>query len=94
MTDSPPLPLADQVTAASFASLGLSSPLLRAVSEKRYTAPTPIQLAAIPAVRAGRVARLPDDRVLRPGPQLPAALAQLQAALGRTAGAAPTGTVR
>jgi iron complex transport system substrate-binding protein len=38
-------------------------------------------LAAIPAVRAGRVVRLPDDRVLRPGPQLPAALAQLLAAL-------------
>lgn len=53
MTDSPPLPLADQVTAASFASLGLSSPLLHAVSEKRFTAPTPIQLAAIPAVLRG-----------------------------------------
>jgi iron complex transport system substrate-binding protein len=39
------------------------------------------RLAAIPAVRAGRVARLPDDRALRPGPQLPAALAQLVAAL-------------
>jgi iron complex transport system substrate-binding protein len=39
------------------------------------------RLAAIPAVKAGRVVRLPDDRVLRPGPQLPAALAQLQSAL-------------
>jgi iron complex transport system substrate-binding protein len=39
------------------------------------------RLSAIPAVRAGRVVRLPDDRVLRPGPQLPAALAQLQEAL-------------
>jgi len=39
------------------------------------------RLGAIPAVRAGRVVRLPDDRVLRPGPQLPAALAQLVAAL-------------
>jgi iron complex transport system substrate-binding protein len=39
------------------------------------------RLAAIPAVKAGRVARLPDDRVLRPGPQLPAALEQLQQAL-------------
>ncbi len=34
-------------------------------------------LSAIPAVRAGRVARLPDDRVLRPGPELPRALAEL-----------------
>lgn len=39
------------------------------------------RLDAIPAVKAGRVVRLPDDRVLRPGPQLPAALAQLQSAL-------------
>jgi iron complex transport system substrate-binding protein len=39
------------------------------------------RLSAIPAVKAGRVVRLPDDRVLRPGPQLPAALAQLQSAL-------------
>ena len=39
------------------------------------------RLAAIPAVKAGRVVRLPDDRVLRPGPQLPAALGQLQSAL-------------
>jgi superfamily II DNA/RNA helicase len=37
----------------TFASLGLSSPLLRAVNEKRYTAPTPIQVAAIPAVLRG-----------------------------------------
>ncbi len=42
----------------------------------------PTRLSAIPAVRAGRVVRLPDDRVLRPGPELPSALAQLQAALG------------
>ena len=39
------------------------------------------RLSAIPAVRAGRVHRLPDDRVLRPGPELPAAIAQLQEAL-------------
>ncbi len=55
---------------------------------------TIVRLSAIPAVKAGRVARLPDDRVLRPGPQLPAALAQLQSALGTKAEAAPTGTVR
>ena len=45
-------------------------------------ADTIARLDAIPAVKAGRVARLPDDRVLRPGPQLPAALKQLQTALG------------
>ncbi|HVP67614.1 MAG TPA: helical backbone metal receptor [Anaeromyxobacteraceae bacterium] len=38
-------------------------------------------LAAIPAVAAGRLALLPDDRVLRPGPQLPRALAELLAAV-------------
>ncbi|MEY2668954.1 MAG: hypothetical protein RJA59_1592 [Pseudomonadota bacterium] len=45
-------------------------------------ADTIARLEAIPAVKAGRVVRLPDDRVLRPGPQLPAALGQLQSALG------------
>jgi iron complex transport system substrate-binding protein len=54
------------------------------------------RLSAIPAVRAGRVVRLPDDRVLRPGPQLPAALLQLQGALGTppvpASPAAATGT--
>jgi iron complex transport system substrate-binding protein len=48
-------------------------------------ADTIARLAAIPAVKAGRVVRLPDDRVLRPGPQLPAALKQLQSALGTPA---------
>ena len=37
-----------------FSSLGLSPALLRAVSAKAYLAPTPIQLAAIPAVLQGR----------------------------------------
>jgi ATP-dependent RNA helicase RhlE len=36
----------------TFASLGLSDPLLRAVAA--YDAPTPIQIAAVPAVLAGR----------------------------------------
>jgi iron complex transport system substrate-binding protein len=47
------------------------------------------RLSAIPAVKAGRVARLPDDRVLRPGPQLPAALRQLQSAMQPTTQPAP-----
>ncbi len=37
----------------SFASLGLSEPILRAVTEKGYTVPTPIQAQAIPAVLSG-----------------------------------------
>jgi ATP-dependent RNA helicase RhlE len=38
----------------SFDSLGLKPELLRAVADKGYTQPTPIQLEAIPAVLAGR----------------------------------------
>jgi len=38
----------------SFESLGLSEPLLRAVAELGFTAPTPIQERAIPEVAAGR----------------------------------------
>ncbi|HEY0340356.1 MAG TPA: DEAD/DEAH box helicase, partial [Steroidobacteraceae bacterium] len=37
-----------------FSSLGLSEELLRAVTESNYTAPTPVQTQAIPAVLAGR----------------------------------------
>ncbi len=37
----------------SFATLGLSEPLMRAVSDQGYSIPTPIQLEAIPAVLAG-----------------------------------------
>src|SRR5262245_41191236 len=38
----------------SFDQLGLKPELLRAVADKGYTVPTPIQLEAIPAVLAGR----------------------------------------
>ncbi|MBX5459835.1 MAG: DEAD/DEAH box helicase [Steroidobacteraceae bacterium] len=38
----------------SFADLGLSPELVRAVAEKGYAAPTPIQAKAIPAVLSGR----------------------------------------
>jgi ATP-dependent RNA helicase RhlE len=38
----------------SFEQLGLKPELLRAVADKGYTIPTPIQLEAIPAVLAGR----------------------------------------
>lgn len=38
----------------TFDQLGLSEPLLRAVSEKGYREPSPIQAAAIPAVLSGR----------------------------------------
>ena len=37
----------------SFASLGLSPALVRAVREQGYHAPTPIQAAAIPAILRG-----------------------------------------
>ena len=37
----------------SFQDLGLTPPILRAVSEQGYTEPTPIQLQAIPVVLAG-----------------------------------------
>ncbi|MSU65708.1 MAG: DEAD/DEAH box helicase [Opitutus sp.] len=37
----------------SFPSLGLTEPLLRAVSERNYPAPTPIQTTAIPAILRG-----------------------------------------
>jgi ATP-dependent RNA helicase RhlE len=38
----------------TFDQLGLSEPLLRAVNEKGYTEPSPVQAAAIPAVLSGR----------------------------------------
>ncbi len=41
----------------SFAALGLSSPLLRAINAKRYATPTPIQVAAVPAVLRGNDVR-------------------------------------
>ena len=37
-----------------FADLGLSEPILRAIDEKGYRHPTPIQAQAIPAVLSGR----------------------------------------
>ncbi|MGH6628616.1 MAG: DEAD/DEAH box helicase, partial [Burkholderiales bacterium] len=42
------------VITTSFASLGLSAELLRAVAEQGYTEPTPIQAQAIPVVLSGR----------------------------------------
>ena len=39
----------------TFADLGLSDELLRAVDDSGYGEPTPIQRAAIPHVLAGRV---------------------------------------
>jgi ATP-dependent RNA helicase RhlE len=38
----------------NFSDLGLKPELTAAVAEKGYTVPTPIQLAAIPAVLGGR----------------------------------------
>ncbi len=42
------------MTNSTFASLGLSEPLLRALASENYTTPTPIQVRAIPALLAGR----------------------------------------
>jgi ATP-dependent RNA helicase RhlE len=49
-------PAADvpQGDAVSFADLGLSAPLLRALADEGYSTPTPIQTKAIPHVLAGR----------------------------------------
>ena len=41
----------------SFATLGLSEPLLRAVEEKLFREPTPVQSAAIPAILRGQDVR-------------------------------------
>ncbi|RKZ92348.1 MAG: ATP-dependent helicase, partial [Gammaproteobacteria bacterium] len=38
----------------SFASLGLSAPILKAVAEQGYDTPSPIQAQAIPAVLEGK----------------------------------------
>lgn len=37
-----------------FSSLGLSAPILKAIQEKGYDTPSPIQLQAIPAVLKGQ----------------------------------------
>jgi superfamily II DNA/RNA helicase len=45
---------ADDIPLPLFSDLGLSEPVLRAVAEKGYLRPTPIQALAIPAVLMGR----------------------------------------
>ena len=42
------------MSTTSFAELGLSPEILRAVTESGYTTPTPIQAQAIPVILAGR----------------------------------------
>jgi len=50
-----PGPILQEIAiSTSFANLGLSAELLRAVAEQGYTVPTPIQAQAIPVVLAGR----------------------------------------
>ena len=48
------LALQDSQKFMAFSSLGLDTTLLRAIAEQGYSAPTPIQSQAIPAVLAGR----------------------------------------
>src|SRR6188508_3338617 len=49
-----PVSLFLQGISMSFDTLGLKPELLRAVADKGYTIPTPIQIEAIPAVLSGR----------------------------------------
>jgi ATP-dependent RNA helicase RhlE len=49
-----PRPIVQESVITTFANLGLSAELLRAVTEQGYTEPTPIQSQAIPVVLAGR----------------------------------------
>jgi ATP-dependent RNA helicase RhlE len=42
------------VTNSTFAALGLTEPLLRALTAQRFATPTPIQAGAVPALLAGR----------------------------------------
>jgi ATP-dependent RNA helicase RhlE len=44
----------DEITLTHFNDLGLAKPLLKALAEKGYSEPTPIQALAIPTVLAGR----------------------------------------
>ena len=44
----------DYVSEVTFAELGLSEPVLRALSEKGYTRPTPVQARAFAPAKAGR----------------------------------------
>ena len=44
----------DYVAEGSFDDLGLSEPLLRAVAERGYTRPTPVQVATYRPVRDGK----------------------------------------
>lgn len=46
-------PLSTSLNTTTFAGLGLSAPIVRAVTERGYTTPTPIQAQAIPAVLSG-----------------------------------------
>ncbi|KAF0184062.1 MAG: DEAD/DEAH box helicase [Hyphomonadaceae bacterium] len=54
MTDTPASSDAPTTSNITFADMGLSPDLLRAVEESGYTVPTPIQAQAIPHVLAGR----------------------------------------
>src|SRR5258708_40129585 len=50
----PPMDPGSSSPSASFAALGLSAPLVRAVADLNYRAPTPIQATTIPAILRGR----------------------------------------
>jgi ATP-dependent RNA helicase RhlE len=52
--ETPAAPRNPPVDASAFEALGLSAPLVKALSVEGYTTPTPIQLQAIPPVMEGR----------------------------------------
>ena len=52
--DAEDVPQEPVAAAPTFADLGLSAPILQTLAELGFAAPTPIQLAAIPLLRAGR----------------------------------------
>ena len=54
LTDHDPIEATPEVPEILFSDLGLSEPILRAIEEKGYRHPTPIQAQAIPAVLSGR----------------------------------------
>jgi ATP-dependent RNA helicase RhlE len=51
---STPVPARAEAHASGFAALGLRDPILRAVAAEGYSAPTPIQVEAIPHIMQGR----------------------------------------
>ena len=52
----------------NFRDLGLTAPILRALTQEGYTDPTPIQRQAIPPALAGRDWAAPRQALEKPAP--------------------------